>query len=208
MIQTFKTIASIAWPSHRCDPIRDGWAVTLDLHDEGDDKISFHVRDCKASSDVLVLVGWAKEQKADIWFSDSDKRAMAIMAQHKFSIGTSPAPYIEAKDPVPLYLQILHQCLGVGKILYLGGVIGQAAKEQIIDLRRDLSTHIQDYPAAAALCYVVSAAYLWYRAPEKERTPTHAEHIIAAVESREDYEPWVDRFLNSENEVYGNDGLW
>jgi len=207
---TFKTIGAISWPSQKTS--KRGWALSLDLKANGDDSdtITFHLKESISDSDVLALVGWAKEQKLEDWYSDMDKRSVNIMAYHHFNIPLSPAPHIDASGVLALYLQILHQCvLKTKKLLYMGGNdLQKEVKEQLIDLKREASPQIQDYPAIAALCYAVSAAYLWYRAPQKEQIPTHAEHIINSVEGKKDYESWVERFLNKENEVYSDNELW
>ena len=211
MIQTFKTLGAIAWPSQKTEPAKPGWCMTLDMQaDENEpDDVQFHLRESFKSSDVLLLVGWARDRKTTDWYSDYDKRAMNVMSYHHFNVPISPAPYVELTDAVSLYLQILYQCLGAQKLLFLGdNLIATEAKEQIIDLRRDKAKTVQDYPAVAAMSYAVSSAYLWYKAPEKEYIPTHAEHIIASVEGKKDYESWADRFLHKENEVNADDGLW
>ena len=209
-ITPFKTIGALAWPSQKTG--RAGWSLTLDVcADEAKpNDMQFRVSGSFQSSDVLLLVGWGKKQKATDWFSDViDKRAMSVMAWHHCVLPISPAPYIEAKDATALYLQILHQCLGAEKLLYVGdSPIGRDAKEQIVDLKGDKDNRIQDYPAAAALCYAVSAAYLWYRAPVRERIPTHAEHIINTVEGKLEYESYSNKYLDLEGEVSGDDGIW
>jgi hypothetical protein len=212
MTNLIKTIGSIAWPSQRTR--RHGWAMTLDIvaNDANPEKMLFRGEKCVKSNDVLVLVGWGKAQAVGDWYSDMDKRAINVMAYHHFNLPFSPAPYIDATDSLSLYLQILHQCLGVEKLLTLNGLeIGENSKEQTKDIRNEPTVKIQDYPALAALSYAVSAAYLWYKAPEKEIIPTHAEHIMAFVESGEEcYESYVEKYINRDNEVYGRniDDLW
>ena len=212
MIQTFKTIGAVAWPSRsQNDTPIPGWGLVLDMcADENiPDDVQFRLRESYKSSDVLNLVGWARKQKTADWYSDYDKRAMNVMSYHHYDVPISPAPYIELPDCISLYLQILYQCLGAQKLLFIGdNPIGREVKEQLVDLRQDKAKNIQDYPAVAALSYVASAAYLWYKAPEKEYIPTHAEHIIASVEGKKDYESWSERFLYKENEVSGDEGLW
>jgi hypothetical protein len=206
LMEVFKTLGAIAWPSQRAR--RDGWVLTLDLlmDESNTEKVEFRIKDCASSSDVLVLIGWGKNKPGVDWYSDIvDKRAMTIMAYHHFVLPISPAPYIEAPDAIPLYLQILHQCLGAGKILFFGeSGIGKEVSNQIIDIRQDKASKVQDYPAVAAVSYAVSAAYLWYKAPEKEIIPTHAEHIIASVQGRKEYEPYAQKYLDVEGEVYGD----
>ena len=203
----FKTIGGISWPSQKTS--RNGWVLSLGLEANGDEKITFNLKDSLHSSDVLALVGWARIQGIDDWYSDMDKRAVSIMAYHHFNLPMSPAPHIEAPDAPALYLQILHQCLRIEKLLTFGeNIIVSEVKNQTKDFKTEPGSKIQDYPALAALCYAVSAAYLWYRAPQKEQIPTHAEHIINSVEGKKDYESWVERFLNKENEVYSDNELW
>lgn len=208
--ETIKTIGALSWPLQRTS--RSGWVVTMDLVlDNSGDKLTFHVKDSFGSSDVLALTAWAASQNLTDWYGDViDRRAMTIMASHASVVPISPAPYIEAPDAPALYLQVLHQCLGADKILFLGNSdIKNHMPEQTRDLKEKPEAKIQDYPALAALGYVVSAAYLWYRSPEKEIVPNHAAHIIACVEGKKEYEPWAEKFINAEERVQEHESdLW
>lgn len=208
------SIGGIAWPNQKAK--LPGWVCTLDLLVGRDDKMLAVISGSYSSNNVLTLCEFASASNIQDWYSDVvDKRAMTVLSSHRSSLPVSPAPYVYAPDAVSLYLQILTQAISEEQFLYFGkggkrDPISLDTQAQLADLRTNATPKIQEYPALAALSFVVSAAYLWYRVPEKEIVPGHAEYIISCVEGKKEYEPWAERFLLKENEVNSNGGndLW